>query len=109
MHPSTTRRETVHGGSTPASLRVMVVDGYIRSITQSKNTRHNRTAFPGSLLNTTHMDVGSAENAGAIFSRPTWMWEVRKMHGAIFCPSIPGHKKTGSRIGNRHFITACIW
>ena len=28
--PATTRRETVHGGSTPASLRVMVVANCVR-------------------------------------------------------------------------------
>ena len=33
-----------------------------------KKDKHYRTAFHGSLQNTTHMDVGSAENAGAIFS-----------------------------------------
>jgi hypothetical protein len=25
------------------------------------------------------MDVGSAENAGVVFCRRTWVWEVRKM------------------------------
>ena len=39
-----------------------------RSNFQSVHPVHNRTAIPGSLRNTTHMDVGSAENAGAIFS-----------------------------------------
>ena len=39
-------------------------------------TLHNRTAFPGSLR-----------------KRPTWKWGVRKMQGAIFRPSIHGHKK----------------
>ena len=26
-HPPSTRRKAIHGGSTPASMRVMVVDG----------------------------------------------------------------------------------
>ncbi len=45
---------------------------------------NSNTAIPGSSRNTTAMDGGSAENAGAIFSRPPWKWEVRKMQGAIF-------------------------
>jgi hypothetical protein len=35
--PATTRRETVHGGSTPASLRVMVVANCARFISLAVN------------------------------------------------------------------------
>ena len=35
--PATTRRETVHGGSTPASLRVMVVANCARFISLTVN------------------------------------------------------------------------
>jgi hypothetical protein len=35
--PVTTRRETVHGGSTPASLRVMVVANCARFISLAVN------------------------------------------------------------------------
>jgi hypothetical protein len=35
--PPTTRRETIHGGSTPASMRVMVVDSYPRFMSLTVN------------------------------------------------------------------------
>ena len=46
---------------------------------EKKISRAGIARLPCSLRYTTHMDVGSAENAGAIFSRPPWMWGVRKM------------------------------
>ena len=36
-HPSSTRREAIHGGSAPASMRVMVVDQCVRFISLAVN------------------------------------------------------------------------
>ncbi len=35
--PPTTRRETIHGGSTPASMRLMVVDRCLRFMSLTVN------------------------------------------------------------------------
>jgi hypothetical protein len=37
IHPSSKRRKAVHGGSTPASMRVMVVDKCIRFMSLAVN------------------------------------------------------------------------
>jgi hypothetical protein len=36
-HPPMTRRETIHGGSTPASMRVMVIGGCARFMSLAVN------------------------------------------------------------------------
>jgi hypothetical protein len=36
-HPAMTRRETIHGGSTPASMRVMVIAGYAQFMSLAVN------------------------------------------------------------------------
>ncbi len=47
--------------------------------------------------------------------RPTRMWEVRKIHGAIFCPPIPGrssHRLPGSLRHTAHpwtFVSPPSW
>ena len=53
--------------------------------------------LPGSLRNTIHKDVGSAENAGAIFS-PSCPWAKLPLLDNSSCivllPSIHGHNRT---------------
>ena len=54
--PAMTRRETVHGGSTPASMRVMVIANCARFISLAVNeTAVNVVKFLKDMLNTLNL------------------------------------------------------
>jgi hypothetical protein len=67
-HPPTTRRETIHGGSTPASMRVMVVD----RCPQFMSLTVNETAAMISMYKTVIMDSHKNQLPG--FSFGLWFF-----------------------------------
>ena len=74
-YPAMTRRETIHGGSTPASMRVMVIAGYAQFISLAVNgtvvTCYNNP------MNSEPFSIGKVERDTGIARDTLRIWERR--------------------------------